>query len=291
MAPWLFRGYRLRSGSEAITVIGPRKRAIRIAQSQSAYTWELFRDFDFWHGAVEPELVDGMALTDYSSPRNHALRPSGEVYRFLALPEPYVVTSAFLKVADLNPGDLVLDIGAYCGATCVAFARAVGTSGHVVALEPDPVAAEACRENAARYAPGQVTVIESAVWTKTGSVSFVAEANVGSAVASVLPRAGRIREVPALSLKDAVTTACRMTGKPRVAVAKFNIEGAEAPVFGAGIEILREQKTTILVEPHVDDTGAFNTPYLLFALQQSGYRTQLMDQEKSAIPFIAAYID
>ena len=94
----------------------------------------------------------GVAVLDCRGARFHRLRPSGLSLRFTALPEPECTSETYLQHARLAPGDLVLDLGAYCGGTTLAFARAVGPGGHVVAFEPDPANAAALRENVARHA-------------------------------------------------------------------------------------------------------------------------------------------
>ena len=47
----------------------------------------------------------------------------------------------------------MIDIGAGIGEFCVAAAQAVGAGGRVVAIESDPLLAEACRTNLERHAP------------------------------------------------------------------------------------------------------------------------------------------
>ncbi|GBF96196.1 hypothetical protein Rsub_08741 [Raphidocelis subcapitata] len=53
---------------------------------------------------------------------------------------------------DLAAGDTVLDVGANSGMFALCAAEAVGAAGRVLALEPAPLAAAACADNAARHA-------------------------------------------------------------------------------------------------------------------------------------------
>jgi FkbM family methyltransferase len=269
-------------------VIRRGDRAIRVARRHGVYAPDLDRDFDYWHGAVEPSLEHGVAVVDYSRPRLHRLLPSGDPFLFVGMPEHEATTRVFLETAQLGAGDLVLDLGAYCGATAVAFARAVGTTGHVVAFDPDPAAADACRANVARHAPGRVTVVEAGVWSATGTVSFVAEGNIGSAVAAVLPRRARTREVPVMSLADAVAHACAVSGIPRVAFLKLNVEGSELPILEAGLDVLRDHHPRLAVEPHPVSGGGLNTDQVQRLLVSAGYRPVLSTQGAFTHPVILA---
>jgi FkbM family methyltransferase len=61
----------------------------------------------------------------------------------------------------LSPGDGVLDIGANVGEYAERYAKAVGPTGSVLAIEPDPVTAEKARARLKDYR--QVTVMAVAV--------------------------------------------------------------------------------------------------------------------------------
>lgn len=263
-------------------------RAIRIAARHAVYAEHIQQDFDYWYGAVEAHNENGITLVDYSQPAVHRLLPSHDMFKFIGLPEHEATTAVFLESARLKPGDLVLDIGSYCGATAVAFARAVAPNGHVVAFDPDAAAATACRENVTRHVPGLVTVIETGVWSNTGHVDFVAEGNVGSAVASVLPRRARTRRVPVLSLSEAVDRACRISGISRVAFVKLNVEGSEVPILEGGLDVLRAQRFRLAVEPHPDGHGGLNTKRLEALLAEAGYRSSDRRQGSYTHPVITA---
>ena len=128
----------------------------------------------------------GVEVVDYSCAKVHCLRPSGDQFRFTGLAEAEATTRVYVDWALLQPGQLVLDLGAYCGGSTVAFARAVGAAGHVFAMEPDPTNASALRENLMRHGTTNVTVREAGVWGSTTRLPFVAEANMGSALADDL---------------------------------------------------------------------------------------------------------
>jgi FkbM family methyltransferase len=224
-------------------------REIRLKGGHSIYALGAIQSFDYFHDAVEPVLEGGVAVLDCREPRLHRLRPSGLSLRFTALPEPESTSETYLRHAGLGPGDLVIDFGAYCGGSTLAFARAVGPGGHVVAFEPDPANAAALRENVARHADGLVTVREAGVWSRSRELEFAAEGNMGAAIASVLPRPAATVRVPVLSLADAMSLACEVSGLSRVAFIKMDVEGAEAAVLEQA-EVLRLHRPRLVIELH-----------------------------------------
>ncbi|MDR7505918.1 MAG: FkbM family methyltransferase [Armatimonadota bacterium] len=91
----------------------------------------------------------------------------------------------------LSPGDVFVDVGAHIGYWSILAARIIGPEGKVVALEPDPEAAELCRSNIhANELSGIVDVIQAAAWSTEGQVEF-SRANLASGL-----REGRVGAGP-----------------------------------------------------------------------------------------------
>lgn len=237
-----------------------------------------------------PEMVDGAAVVDYGSVRLHRLRASGDEFLFTGFAEPEETTDVYVAHAQLSPGDLVLDLGAYCGASTVAFARRVGLTGHVVAFEPDPANAAALRENVARHGLANVTVVEAGIWRESTVLQFSSEGNMGSALAAVLPRAIDTRAVRVVSLEDAVRNACELTGLERVAFVKMDIEGAEVAALESARAVLREHVPRLAIEPHRTEIGAglgtLNTNKVMSLLTAAGQSCSLALQGVGAHPLI-----
>jgi FkbM family methyltransferase len=244
-------GLRARIAPDGGLAIADRRgrREIRLGPAHAIYGLGAIQSFDYFLDAVELVVERGVAVLDCRAPAVHRLRPSGLGLRFTGFPEPESTSDTYVRHARLAPGDLVLDLGAYCGGSTLAFARAVGPAGHVVAFEPDPANAAALRENVARHADGAVTVREAGVWRESGALEFAAEGNMGAAVGSVLPRPSATVPVPMLSLADAVALACQASGLSRVAFIKMDIEGAEAAVLERA-EVLRAHRARLVVELH-----------------------------------------
>jgi FkbM family methyltransferase len=250
-------------------------RAIRLASRHAVYADDMRRYFDYYHNAVEPAIQHGVSVVDYSRPACHTLRPSGRSLYFTALPEPDDTTDLYLRFAQLQPGDLVLDLGAYCGGAAMAFAAEVGPAGCVVAFEPDPANAAALRENLRVHEIRNVVVSDVGLWSTTGHQHFAAEGNMGSAVASVLARRARTTPVSVISLADAIRLAQHQSGLERVAFVKMDIEGAEVPVLETGRSVLAAHRPRVVVEPHHTRGGQLNTGEVGRLLKSAGFRVEV----------------
>lgn len=124
-----------------------------------------------------------------------------------------------------KPGDTIIDAGAGQGEDTLTFSRAVGATGHVIAIEAHPLSFKAlenfCWRNrlhnvtpihlALLDKPGKVSISEGENWTQNAVIS---NGNVDGAAAT---------SVPAGTLDDV----CQSEGIQSIALVKMNIEGAE----------------------------------------------------------------
>lgn len=231
--------------------------------------------FDYYHNAVEPAMQQGVAVVDHSHPAWHSLKPSGRSIYFTALGEPDDTTDLYFQFPQIQTGDLVLDLGAYCGGATIAFASEVGPVGRVAAFEPDAANAAALRENLKRHEIRNVVVSNVGVWSTTGNENFAAEGNVGSGVASVLTRRARTTLVAVVSLADAIRWAQLQSGLERVTFVKMDIEGVEVPVMEAGQGVLAAHRSRLVVEPHHTQGGDLNTGEVVRLLKSAGFRVDV----------------
>jgi FkbM family methyltransferase len=72
-------------------------------------------------------------------------------------------------------GDVVVDIGAGVGTETVNFSKLVGPSGHVFAIEPDPVAARRLRKAVSELPYKNVTILELAIGDKNEDIAIYSE--------------------------------------------------------------------------------------------------------------------
>lgn len=180
----------------------------------------------------------------------------------------------------LRPGMVVYDIGANIGFFTLVAARLVGENGKVFSFDAEPVAVQRLRENVARNGFRNITVVESAVWSKTGPITFLRadpsqspDRGLGK-VASPAQTAGSCT-VSAVSLDDFVQTA------PAPNVIKCDVEGAEVEVFRSATGPLDKHRPVVICETH----SAENMLALQGLFSGLGYRvTLLSDNHILALP-------
>jgi FkbM family methyltransferase len=148
----------------------------------------------------------------------------------------------------LQLGNVFYDLGANIGLFSLLAARCVGNSGKVFSFEPDAANAARLRRNVARNSFSQVTVIESGVWSSTGTLDFTSASRQSPdrGVGTFIPSgsAAAVTPVSVVSLDDFVRSA------PPPDAIKCDVEGAEIEVLRGGQRLLASHRPWILGEMH-----------------------------------------
>lgn len=146
----------------------------------------------------------------------------------------------------VRPGDVVWDIGANIGLFSFAAAVAAGSSGHVLAFEPDAMLVGLLRRSAvANQAHAPVDVLAVAVADEVGVARFhIARRNRST---SHLDGFGTTQTggVRSTELVPTVTLDWLADHFPMPSVVKIDVEAAELGVLSAGTRVLRSQPTII----------------------------------------------
>ena len=167
--------------SRPIAVTRGRDR-ILLGQRHWFYAKTACVHFDLLSGTVVPEDRDGFAVSDFSAPRSHVLRGSGRPFFFSSLAEDVASTHLYLDYLAPRPGDVVLDLGSYCGLSASAFSDAVGPEGRVYCFEPDPRNFEILSLNLAQLGAANVVREQKAIADRAGTMPFSSEGSMGSAL-------------------------------------------------------------------------------------------------------------
>jgi len=161
--------------------------------------------------------------------------------------EPWVQN---LLKSELRPGDCYYDVGAHFGFFCLIAARSVGPSGAIVALEPDPQNTSVLRANIERNHLVQVTVLEAAVWSSPGQVTFAKASEASNRseghVSSGENSGGVCISVPSVRLDDLVFG----EGRRAPDLIKMDVEGAEWEALQGARRLLSDVKPRLLCEVH-----------------------------------------
>ena len=278
------RGYSVVSNPDFFRILH-KDREIRLARSQSLYLNDTIENFDFYFDGVEPERVDGIDVVDYSMPRRHKVKNFDAFPVFFpAVAEPTITTDQYIDFAKLEPGAVVIDLGAYSGLTSILFDMAIPSGGTVLAIEADQQNIAACKQNFAayrEYCGRDIELIESAIWSDDEGVTFSSEGSMGSSVMSVVGSGrGEPIKVPSLTL----TSLVKRFNLARVDFIKCDIEGGEVAVFDQPAFFARHSPK-IMIECHI--VGGLSTSIACSEiLGKYGYNCELVMQRGYPLPLL-----
>jgi FkbM family methyltransferase len=276
-----FRGIRISGGGgQPYRVKDRAGRVIVIDQRHAIYLLDMVLYFDFFFGAVQPNAKDEV---HYEAPGWQTLPGIDRPVYFTSFAESTSTLDLYQKLVAIKPGDIVLDIGAYCGLSSINFAQRVGASGFVYAFEPDRENFAALERNRASFGLANLTAEQAAVWKETGTVQFQADGTAGSSVANVSGRSNSKIEVKSVTLAD-FAAAHALT---RIDLLKIDAEGSEAEILASSRAVLRQFRPSLIVELHpvhdVMTTAACRT-----VLEEEGYETRVVAQPGTSCPLMVA---
>ena len=260
-------------------------KVIRISRKHLIYSYDIIGDFDYYFDSVEPVLLDGLLICDFSRPSFHEVKGFGLFpLHFPSLAEPLSTTNQYLEFAGLKQGEQVLDLGAYSGLTSIIFKEIVGNSGRVVAVEVDPENLKSLKKNFLIYKKvtgRNLDVVEEAVWNHSNGVNFSSEGNMGSSAVSIVgENRGRVKLVKSSTLGEIAKT----LGLEKIAFIKCDVEGAESVIF-EDYNFFREHRPRIIVEIH-NVSGQSTSAKVQGDLAKFGYTFQLVDQPGTPFPLL-----
>jgi FkbM family methyltransferase len=148
---------------------------------------------------------------------------------------------------ELEPADVLIDVGAHVGVHALGAARRLrelSAGGRVIAFEPTSDSAAAIRAAAARNGL-DVEVVEAALGDHEGTVELFADPRYGGHDAGVRSQFGEgevVQQAPLTTL-DAWAAA---TGLERLDVVKLDIEGAEILALRGAQETLRRLRPRLI---------------------------------------------
>ena len=186
---------------------------------------------------------------------------------------------ALRRLVDLlvAPGDAVVDAGTHKGYVTLALARAVGPTGVVVSVDPDPRAFMEMDANCTRNGFAQVRRFQLAAGDVDGSCSFTLTTSLGnsSRFPNEVALAGaaevvtvRTRPVDALLDETGV-----LAGDRPLTFVKIDAEGSEPLVLGGMQEAIARHRPAIYSEinPSSLAQAGVSTEWVLTMLRSHGY--------------------
>ena len=150
----------------------------------------------------------------------------------------------------LQPGSVVIDVGANLGEWTVPFARAVGSTGRVIAVEPAPRSAAALESTLAANALRQAEIVCCAIADHDGTAEFAVPV-----VISARTDTGTARIGPAPTGYDALRVPLRRLDSlaaernlARLDLVKIDVEGHERSVLDGAASILDRFRPVLVIE-------------------------------------------
>src|SRR5262249_52608763 len=144
------------------------------------------------------------------------------------------------------PGGTVVEVGANIGAHTVALARAVGPSGRVIAIEPQPEVHRMLCENIALNSLAQVTALSCGCGAAPGTAyipdyDYRYRGNFGNVVLQGSPQQNATVAVE-------VQTLDALVPEGPLALLKVDVEGMEAEVVQGGASLIGARRPALYVE-------------------------------------------
>ncbi|MHB8694004.1 MAG: FkbM family methyltransferase [Solirubrobacteraceae bacterium] len=159
----------------------------------------------------------------------------------------YEARETALFTATVRPGDVVIDVGANVGVYTLLAARAVGPSGRVYAVEPDPRNFELLSENIALNGLHNVVPLPLATGAVPGRATLFRDrenAGLHSLAAANLEVAADSACVEVVTLDEIV----HRHGIRRVDVLKLDVQGAEGAVLAGAAGLLQNPRLSAFIE-------------------------------------------
>jgi FkbM family methyltransferase len=199
--------------------------------------------------------------------------------RVLVLPELRGISESYEPevwrhvMAQLQPDDTFVDVGAFFGLYAIAAARRVGRAGQVFAFEPVPSSFDILKKHIALNAVQDVVEAHScAVGDHDGTASFASEHSCQS---HILPDGSDSMKVPIRSLDSVLKDR-------RAEIIKIDVEGFEEQVLKGAEQLLSDRNRkprAIFIEVHPYNWHLCGTTSesLLAVLAVTGYSAQHLD--------------
>lgn len=172
----------------------------------------------------------------------------------------------------LQPGDVMLDLGANLGYFTLLGAARVGPHGKVIAFEPGAGNCGLIRASIRHNRFQNIVLHQKAVADRAGYVGLELEGSNGKIVRDAPPELANVETVAL----DAV-----LANEPRITLVKMDIEGAEGLALRGMQQLIARHRPRIFAEFHpsaLRQVSGMAPEHYLSALRAPGYELFVIDR-------------
>ncbi len=202
-----------------------RKNAANLGANK-IYNNKIYNNFDNYYQQVRAENK----TVDFSEQKKHYITSLREYFWIKYAACGVESIDGYLLNNPVKEGDVVIDLGAWCGLTVYVFSKLVGKTGKVYAFEPDSENYEILLKNIKLHNLDNVIPLKKGVYSFNGVASFM-NSNVKSAINN-----NGNETIEVVRLDDFI----KSIGK--VDLVKADIEGAEIAVVESIKDYLKINK-------------------------------------------------
>lgn len=178
----------------------------------------------------------------------------------------------------LEPGMVVVDVGAHSGYYTLLAAKGVGAKGEVHAFEPVSVIFRRLKENVSLNALENVRLNNAALWETEAELPIYLSMSTNSGLTSFI-RSKYTEEKPTIVKALSLDCYVQAVQTKRIDLLKIDVEGAELPVLKGATGILRSYSPDVICEiyePILPQAG-YTVDDLLGFMAGFGYRAFYVD--------------
>jgi FkbM family methyltransferase len=193
----------------------------------------------------------------------------------------------------LRPGDVAFDVGSQVGLYTLTFSRAVGTTGRVIAFEPDPRNRDRLEANLKlNDFTANVEIVPLALSDSAGSAVLYRSSDTGhNSMRASVATESRVDEIPIET--TTLDEFCKRASIDRIRFLKVDVEGHEPSVLAGASETIAAHRVDFVMLEYVAERArglGMGDAIGDSALTSHGYRFVLPDAPPEKWPKVTNLI-